>query len=120
MTLLRLSNGELLVHSPIALPEDAMAEIEQIGQPKFLFVANKSTSARVDLKVFQKRYPDSKILIPEGIAKEMQEFVPVDGLAETELKKIDPGFLFIEPPLKDMKGMVFITTNSTYIFPIHC
>jgi hypothetical protein len=110
MTVLQLSDGGLLLHSPIALPEDTMLELEKLGSPKLLFVANQSTSSRVDLKVYQKRYPESKIICPEGISGKMAEHVPVDGIAETVLTGIDSRFLFIEPPLKDLKGTLSYET----------
>lgn len=109
MTLLELPTGGLLVHSPIALPEAAMAEIEELGQPKLLFVSNKSASSRVDLKVYRERYPDAKIIVPQGIADSLKEEVEIEGFVEEELKKIDSGFLFIEPPLKELKGTDYNT-----------
>ena len=108
MTVLLLPNGNTLIHSPIALPEDAMAKVEAIGKPQFLFVPNASNCARVDLSVYQKRYPDAKIILPQCISEKLKDQVSEAAIAETELKSIDSGFLFINPPLKDMPGTLIM------------
>jgi hypothetical protein len=105
MTVLQLPGGGLLLHSPIALPETAMAKLEEKGKPKFLFIPSESVSARVDATVYKKRYPEAKIITTEALKDAISPHVTVDAIAETELKAIDPGFLFITPPLKTQKGM---------------
>lgn len=104
MTVLVMPNGNTLIHSPIALPEDAMAKIEALGKPQFLYVPNISNSARVDVSVYQKRYPEAKIIVPEVISEKMKQHVQDAAVAETELKAVDSRFIFITPPLKDMPG----------------
>ena len=81
-----------------------MMEVEKLGKPRFLFVPNESGSARMDLGVYQQRYPESKIICPEVIAESMKKYTNVDGIAEKALKDVDSGFLFITPPMKEMKG----------------
>lgn len=104
MTVLQLPGGNLLLHSPIALPDQEMAKIEELGKPAFLYVPNESRSARVDVQVYKNRYPDSKIICPEYLMDTMKTHVPIDAAAEAELRAIQPGVLFIEPPLKQFKG----------------
>lgn len=104
MTVLQLPGGGLLLHSPIALPEIAMAQLEQLGQPQYLLVPNGSASARVDVKVYQKRYPETKIICPESLKDVVEKHIHVDAMAEPELNALHPGYLFITPPLTDLKG----------------
>lgn len=104
MTVLVMPNGNTLIHSPIALPDAAMEQVEALGKPQFLFVPNVSNSARVDLAVYQKRYPEAKIIVPEIISEKLKTQVQDAAIAESELKAVDSRFLFITPPLKDMPG----------------
>lgn len=116
MTVLVLPNGNTMIHCPIALPEKEMEKVEAKGKPQFLFVPNSSTSARVDLSVYQKRYPDAKIICPESVVDKLKEHVKVDGIAESELISVDPRFVFINPPLKDMHGTDTVSLHRLLSF----
>lgn len=108
MTVLKLPGGNLLLHSPIALPDTEMAKLEELGKPAFLYVPNESRSARVDVQVYKKRYPESKIICPEFLVDSMKAHVPIDAAAESELRIAEPGMLFINPPLKQFKGTFWV------------
>ena len=41
MTVARRTDGELVIHSAIAMTEDAMRELEALGEPAFLVVPNR-------------------------------------------------------------------------------
>jgi hypothetical protein len=64
MTLVRLASGQLLVHNPIALGTGAIAEVDALGRVAFIVVPNGWH--RLDLRAFQARYPNARVLAPSG------------------------------------------------------
>jgi hypothetical protein len=77
MTVLRLRDVRLAVHSGVALSEPAMAEIERWGEPAFYVVPN--AFHRLDAHGFKTRYPRIKVVCPPGSRKRVAAAVPVDG-----------------------------------------
>ena len=77
MTVIRLSDGRLVIHSAIALEEPAMRELEAFGTPAFLLVPHKRH--RLDAPRFKQRYPSLRVLTPPAVHKPASEVVPVDG-----------------------------------------
>lgn len=77
MTLVRSEDGRVVVHSAIALAEEAMSEIEAWGTPSVLLVPN--AYHRLDAPAYAARYPDMKVLCPKGGRKKIGEVVRVDG-----------------------------------------
>jgi hypothetical protein len=55
MTVARRTDGELVIHSAIAMTEDAMRELEALGEPAFLVVPNRGH--RLDAPAYKRRYP---------------------------------------------------------------
>lgn len=80
MTVMRTSDGRLVIHSAIALEEAAMRELEAAGKPAILVVPNGWH--RLDAHAYKTRYPDIKVLCPAKQAKRVRECVPVDGALE--------------------------------------
>jgi hypothetical protein len=80
MTIVKLKDGGLLIHSSIALEDDLMKEIEAFGEPKILIVPNGFH--RLDAKVFKDRYPKVKVVAPEGARKKVEQVVKVDATYE--------------------------------------
>lgn len=76
MTIVRLDDGGLVIHGPIALREEAMAELEAFGKPAFIVVPNRYH--RLDSVIYKKRYPEAQILVPSGSRRQIEEVVPVD------------------------------------------
>lgn len=89
MTLARLPDGRLVIHSAIALGEAAMAEVEAWGEPAFLVVPNGYH--RLDVSAFKRRYPKLQVVCPRAARSRVAEVAPVD---------LDLGEL---PPLPDVK-----------------
>jgi hypothetical protein len=85
MTLVRLPDGRLVIHSAIALEEPAMKEIEAWGKPAFLIVPG--IGHRLDAKVYKARYPDLTVVCPPGAKANVEEVLPVD---RTEVDFGDP------------------------------
>jgi hypothetical protein len=77
MTLMRLSDGRIVVHSAIALEEPDMAEIERWGELAFCIVPNGRH--RLDALAFRARYPTLKIVCPTAARALVERVVPLDG-----------------------------------------
>lgn len=77
MTLARLEDGRVVIHSAIALDEPSMAEIEHWGRPAVLLVPN--AYHRLDAPAYKARYPDLLVLCPRGGRAKVEEVVAVDG-----------------------------------------
>jgi hypothetical protein len=79
MTVVRLSDGRLVVWSAIALEENEMARLEAQGRPAFLIVPNDHH--RLDARAWKERYPQLIVVAPEGARDKVAEVVPVDSTA---------------------------------------
>lgn len=77
MTLVRLDDGRVVVHSAIALDEPAMAGIEEWGRPAVMLVPN--AYHRLDAPAYLSRYPDLEVFCPRGCRAKVGEVVPVTG-----------------------------------------
>jgi hypothetical protein len=90
MTIVRLSDGSLIIYSAIALAEPEMKRIEDAGRPAFLIVPG--VFHRTDARIWKQRYPQLKVLAPASARKAAEEAVPVDA---TELAFDDESVQFI-------------------------
>ncbi len=77
MTVIRLEDGRLVIHSAIALDEGSMAEIEAWGRPAVLLVPN--AFHRLDAPAWVTRYPDIEVRCPPGGRSKVEEVVRVDA-----------------------------------------
>jgi len=77
MTIVKLADGRLIIHSCIALEEELMKEIEAFGTPAFLLVPNGFH--RLDSKIYKQRYPQLKVFCPSAEKKKVAQVVAVDG-----------------------------------------
>ena len=80
MTIARLADGRLVIHSAIALDEPAMQRIEQWGTPAFLIVPNGYH--RMDAPAYKKRYPALTVLAPSGARSRVAKVLAPDGTLE--------------------------------------
>jgi hypothetical protein len=76
MTLVRMRDGRLVIHSAIALEDELMREIEAFGTPTFLVVP--SGYHRMDAPAFKARYPDLRVVCPAAAREPVEKAVPVD------------------------------------------
>lgn len=81
MTLVRLGAGGLLLHSAIALEASAQAELESFGVPEILVVPNGMH--RLDAPAYKRRYPQLRVLGPEGSRKKIEQVIPLDAVTST-------------------------------------
>jgi hypothetical protein len=80
MTVVRLGNGRLVLHSAIALQEDAIKQIEAWGKLAYLVVPNGFH--RMDAPAYKKRFPHLVVLAPSGSRKKVGQVVTVDAAYE--------------------------------------
>lgn len=78
MTLWRMDDGTLWVHSAIACDDVTMAEIEALGRPSVIVVPNGYH--RLDCGVWKARYPDARVVCPEASRARVEQAVKVDSL----------------------------------------
>jgi len=80
MTVVKLDDGGLLVHSAVALDPATQQELEAWGPPRLLIVPNPWH--RLDAPAYKTRHPDIKVYCPAGAARRVTQVVPVDGFYE--------------------------------------
>jgi hypothetical protein len=93
MTVVRLSDGRLVIFSAIALDEPEMAQLESWGTPAYLIVPGELH--RMDAKIWKDRYPLMKVITPAGVRSKVEELVPVDA-AHVEFQ--DPRVRYVTVP----------------------
>lgn len=71
MNVVVLREGRLAIFSPMALDEAQMRALEALGRPAYLIVPNGMH--RLDIKVWQRRYPDAQVLAPPGSRAKVDE-----------------------------------------------
>ncbi len=77
MTLVRLSDGRVAIHSAIPLDEADMQETEGWGELAFCIIPNQRH--RLDAPVFKERYPKLKVLCPTAVRRQVERVIRVDG-----------------------------------------
>lgn len=77
MTVIRLSNGDAVIWSAVALGEPEMAQVEAFGPLRFMVVPN--AGHRLDAHIYKARYPDLKVIAPKGARAAIEEAVAVDA-----------------------------------------
>ena len=79
MTVVVLHDARLVIFNGIALDEKEMRALEAIGEPAFLIVPNDHH--RLDARIYKQRYPNIKVVAPEGSREKIEAIVPVDTTA---------------------------------------
>lgn len=77
MTLVKREDGGIVIHSAVALDDEAMAEIEAWGRPTVLLVPN--AYHRLDAPAYLERYPNLKVYCPKGSRTKIEDVVRVDA-----------------------------------------
>jgi len=115
MTLVRLEDGRVVIHSAIALDEPSMAEIEGWGRPAVLLVPN--AYHRLDAPAYAARYPNLRVLCPRGGRTKIEKVVPVDG--DYDDFEDDPAVALQHlDGVRKTEGVMIIrsTTGATLVF----
>ncbi|HTQ04066.1 MAG TPA: hypothetical protein VMI54_09420, partial [Polyangiaceae bacterium] len=90
MTLVRLGDGSVVVHSAICLDAEAQREIDAWGVVRYVIVPNGWH--RLDAAAYAERYPDARIVCPDPAKKRVEKKVRVDG--NLSLIPSDPALTF--------------------------
>ena len=93
MTVARLCDGGLVVYSAIALNEDEMQRLENLGRMARLVVPGEDH--RLDAKIWLQRYPTMHVAAPAGTRERALEVVPVES---TDPDFGDPNIRWISVP----------------------
>jgi hypothetical protein len=109
MTIARLADGRLALHSAITLREPEMQKIEAWGSPSFLLVPN--AYHRLDAPAYKKRYPALCVLAPKGSRKRVAEVVTVDGSYE-DFPKDEQVELVSLPGVAEVEGAMFVRSSD--------
>jgi hypothetical protein len=95
MVIYRIGNSNsLLIHSAIALDEESMKLLDNLGSVDYLIVPNRFH--RADIAVYKQRYPKALILAPSVARSHVEKIVPVDHDCEEFLPRL--GIQFEVPP----------------------
>ncbi|MDB4981443.1 MAG: hypothetical protein JWM82_2195 [Myxococcales bacterium] len=108
MTVVRLSDGRLVVFSAIALDEPEMKALEAWGTPSYLIVPNERH--RKDAKIWKDRYPGLVVIAPAGARDKAAEVVPVD---DVRASFHDPGVRFVTVPGTNDQEAALVVSNGT-------
>ena len=96
MTVFLLSNGELAVHSAIAMNPAGMAALEAIGRPSWILVPNRLHASEAGW--YAERYPSARILVPAEVRRRLFENLPrIDGSLDEDWPGALSGELAIVP-----------------------
>lgn len=76
MTVVRMNDGGLIVHSAIAMDDMSMQRLEAWGDPRYIIVPN--AMHRADCGQYKLRYPHAKIVCPKGARSKVEQVVGVD------------------------------------------
>jgi hypothetical protein len=107
MTVVRLNDSRLVVFSAIALAEHEMAALEAYGRPAYLIVP--SDKHRLDAKTWKDRYPEMRVVAPEGAKSKVEEVVPVDTTAP---RFDDPNVQFMAVPGTRDREAALVVSNQ--------
>jgi len=67
MTVIRLSSGDLFLHSPVLLNKELVSELDGIGVVKYLVAPNKFHHLHIGEYLYV--YPDAKVWAAPGLSK---------------------------------------------------
>jgi hypothetical protein len=77
MSVVRLQDGRLLIHSAIAMDEASMKRLEAWGEPAILLIPHGRH--RMDAPRYKRRYPALRVFAPPAVVNKASEVVNVDG-----------------------------------------
>jgi len=102
MTVLRLGDGSLLLHSGVAMNDAGMAALEALGRPAVCVVP--ANCHRMDAAFYKARYPQMKVVAPAGARADVEKVVGVDATAEELLPELGVKVHPV-PSLKDCEAV---------------
>lgn len=109
MVIAKRADGQLVFHSPIALDDVSMIEVEAWGTPGFVVVP--SGIHRMDAPRYKKRYPQVAVFAPSGARSKVEEVLAVDG-TYTEFPPDAAVRLERVAGLGDLEGALWVRSND--------
>jgi hypothetical protein len=76
MTVVRLRNGDVLVHNAIAVDDETLEHLESLGPLRWVVAPNRYH--RMDVAGFKARYPQAHVVCPRGATRWVAERTRVD------------------------------------------
>ena len=114
MTIYKLADGTLLLHSVVALSDEGMAKLDALGRTSVIVVPHGGH--RMDLPFYKARYPEARVVCPAAVRAKVEEVAPVDATCEETLPGLGvrihevPGFkngeLAYEVAIPDGKALI--------------
>jgi hypothetical protein len=83
MTIVRLPDGTLLLHSVIAMSDTGMAKLDALGKPSIMIIPHGGH--RMDAPFYKARYPDIRVVCPAGVRAKVEEVIKSDATCEEAL-----------------------------------
>jgi hypothetical protein len=83
MTIVKLGDGTLLLHSVIAMNDAGMAKLEALGKPSIMIVPHGGH--RLDPPFYKERYPDIRVVAPAAARAKIEEVIKLDATVEESL-----------------------------------
>jgi hypothetical protein len=83
MTVYRLKDGTLLLHSVVKMNDQGMAALDALGKPSVIIVPNGGH--RMDAAYYKSRYPAAKVVAPAAVRAKAEKAVKVDATCEEAL-----------------------------------
>ncbi|RME24941.1 MAG: hypothetical protein D6798_10055 [Deltaproteobacteria bacterium] len=112
MVVARSVDGDLALHSAIAMDEPHMEELESLGRPRWLVVPNGWH--RLDAARYKARYPDLQVVCPAKARKQVERKVPVDGTYDDFSSLDGPGTIRLEhfDPARHFEGAMVVRSDD--------
>ena len=67
MTVIKLSNGDLLVYNPIAPTGECVRELENLGTVRHIVLGSTALEHKVFCRSFADKFPEASVYVPPGI-----------------------------------------------------
>ena len=83
MTIVKLPDGSLLLHSVVAMSDAGMAKLDALGKPSVMIIPHGGH--RLDPTFYKARYPDIRVVAPAAARAKIEEVIRVDATSEDSL-----------------------------------
>jgi hypothetical protein len=110
MTVVGLSRNRSAIFSAIALNDNDMRRVEEVGKPSFLIVPNDHH--RLDAHAWKERYPNIKVVCPPAAKKSVSEAAPVEATKDI-LNDKDVDFVVVDGTGKGEAALVVRRKSGT-------
>ncbi|KAJ3029521.1 UNVERIFIED_CONTAM: hypothetical protein HDU68_011914 [Siphonaria sp. JEL0065] len=80
MTIAKLSNGRLVVHSPVCCHQTLLDQIKAIGNVEFIIIPNEMH--RLDAAAWATEFPEAKVVCPKNSQQQVEKAVKVHQTCE--------------------------------------